>query len=504
MRLAEVFSRAQCGLDAPLVRVEVHLAGGLPSLGIVGLPEMAVKESKDRVRSAIVNSGFDFPRRRITVNLAPADLPKDGGRFDLPIALGILAASAQLPQESLKESEFLGELSLGGDLRRIVGALPAAMAAGRARRSTVMPKTNGPEAALASGSILLAAGHLLEVCHHLRGSQPLERFQLSPCDPERNAGVDLAEVVGQHQARRALEVAAAGGHSLLMIGPPGTGKSMLAARLPGILPPMSEDEALESAAIRSVAGHSFDPKDFFRRPFRSPHHTASAVAMVGGGKHPRPGEISLAHGGVLFLDEMPEFDRRVLEVLREPMETGRIHISRAAQQAEYPARFQLIAAMNPCPCGYFGDREDRCRCSPAQVRKYRSRVSGPVLDRIEIHVELMRVSPAALQSRNRNAPTSGRVAQRVRTARDIQFSRSGIANASLTDREARKWCRLDVKAATILELAMEKLGLSARAYHRILLVARTIADLAVEENISVTHISEAIGYRRLDRRWREE
>lgn len=289
-----------------------------------------------------------------------------------------------------------------------------------------------------------------------------------------------------------------------MIGPPGTGKSMLAARLPGILPRLSEDEALEVAAVRSIAGHSFNPRDFFRRPFRSPHHTASAVAMVGGGAHPRPGEISLAHNGVLFLDEMPEFDRRVLEVLREPMETGRIHISRAAQQAEYPALFQLIAAMNPCPCGYFGDREDRCRCSPAQVRKYRGRVSGPVLDRIDMHVEVMRVKPAALQVRNQNAPTSSHIARRVLAARDIQCDRSGICNAVLTDRETRKWCGLDSRATTTLELAMEKLGLSARAYQRILRVARTIADLAAEEHINVTHISEAIGYRRLDRGWREE
>ena len=504
MRLAEVFSRAQCGLDAPLVRVEVHLAGGLPSLGIVGLPETAVKESKDRVRSAIVNSGFDFPRRRITVNLAPADLPKEGGRFDLPNALGILAATAQLPQDPVKDCEIRGELSLGGDLRRIVGALPAAIAAGRARRSAVVPTANGPEVALASGTMLFGAGHMLEVCRHVRGNQLLQQCQASPCEPRGLADADLAEVVGQHHARRALEIAAAGGHSLLMIGPPGAGKSMLAVRLPGILPLMSEDEALEAAAIRSVAGQRFDGRGFFRRPFRSPHHTASAVAMVGGGARPRPGEISLAHNGVLFLDEMPEFDRRVLEVLREPMETGRIHISRAAHQAEFPARFQLIAAMNPCPCGYFGDGEDRCHCSPAQVRKYRGRVSGPVLDRIDMHVEVMRVKPASLQTRRRNSPTSSTVAKQVRAARSIQFDRGGIANAALTDRETRKWCQLDSKATTTLELAMEKLGLSARAYQRILRVARTIADLVAEEQINVTHISEAIGYRRLDRRWRDE
>ncbi len=503
MRLAQVLSRAQCGLDAPEVNVEVHLSGGLPSLSIVGLPETAVKESKDRVRSAIQNSGFEFPRRRITINLAPADLKKEGGRFDLPIALGILAASGQLPAAKMRATEYFGELSLGGELRGIRGALSAALAAGRAGHSAVMPMVNGCEAALAGDVRLMGARHLLEVVRHVTGEDILQRVTPFENLPETHEGPDLADVIGQHRARRALEIAAAGGHSLLMIGPPGTGKSMLAARLPGVLPTLSDAEALEVASIRSVAGHSFNIAAFRRRPFRSPHHTASPIAMVGGGTHPRPGEISLAHNGVLFLDELPEFDRRVLEVLREPMETGCIHISRAAEQATYPARFQLIAAMNPCPCGFFGDPEDRCRCAPAQIRRYRNRLSGPVVDRIDLHVNVSRIAPAVIVRQRSNSETTAAVTIRVVAARTRQLERQGTVNAVLSDNKVSDYCRISARSAAILEQAISKLGLSARGYQKIVRLARTIADLANEERISLTHVSEAIGYRQLDRRWND-
>ena len=498
--LAKIHSRAQAGVDAPTVTVEVHQSNGLPALNIVGLPEAAVRESKDRVRSALINSRFDFPARKLTVNLAPADLPKEGGRFDLPIALGILVASGQLDPAPLKDVEFLGELSLSGELRPVRGALPAALKARKAGHALLLPLDNADEAALVSGVEILGARHLLDVCAHLTGRQYITAHisSLTTLHPQYE---DLADVRGQHQAKRALEIAAAGGHSLLFVGPPGTGKSMLASRLPGILPPMTEGEALETAAVASISDTGFGAANWRKRPYRNPHHTASAVALVGGGSFPRPGEISLAHHGVLFLDELPEFDRKVLEVLREPLESGAIVVSRAARQAEFPAAFQLIAAMNPCPCGYLGDPSGRCRCTPDQVLRYRSKVSGPLLDRIDLHVEAPRVAREALRP---DAPADGEssmtVSARVSAARERQLARSSKPNARLSTREINKHCKPDPAGQQLLERAMEQLGLSARAYHRILKVARTIADIAGGEDVVSAHVAEAVGYRVLDRK----
>ncbi|HEV2211902.1 MAG TPA: YifB family Mg chelatase-like AAA ATPase [Gammaproteobacteria bacterium] len=497
--LAKIFSRAQAGVDAPLVTVEVHQSNGLPSLNIVGLPEAAVRESKDRVRSALINSRFDFPARKLTVNLAPADLPKEGGRFDLPIALGILVASGQLAPEPLAGMEFLGELSLSGELRPVRGALPAALKARGAGRALLVPLENADEAALVSDVAVFGARHLLDVCAHLAGRQTLAAHA-SALAAYRPQYEDLADVRGQHQAKRALEIAAAGGHSLLFVGPPGTGKSMLASRLPGVLPPMTEDEALEAAAVASISDTGFSAEHWRKRPYRNPHHTASAVALVGGGSFPRPGEISLAHHGVLFLDELPEFDRKVLEVLREPLETGAIVVSRAARQAEFPAAFQLMAAMNPCPCGYLGDPSGRCHCTEDQVQRYRSRISGPLLDRIDLHVEAPRVAREALRPDTPpDGETSDTVAQRVAAARTRQLARGRKPNARLTTREINRHCKPDDLGQRLLERAMEQLGLSARAYHRILKVARTIADLGESETVMSAHVAEAVGYRVLDR-----
>ena len=494
MPLAIVHSRGLDGLSAPEVAVEVHIAGGLPGVTLVGLPDTEVKEARDRVRAALQNSGFEFPAKRITVNLAPADLPKESGRFDLPIALGILAASGQLPCNALDGYEFAGELSLSGQLRPIRGALAMVLAAGNRGRSFILPEESAREAALARDVRIQSAKSLLQVCAHLTGQEPLAECTGDADWHDDQHHPDLLDVRGQTQAKRALEIAAAGGHSLLLAGPPGTGKSMLASRLPGLLPPMTQEAALESAAVLSLAG-LFNPAHFGRHPYRSPHHTASSAALVGGGGVPRPGEISLAHRGVLFLDELPEFDRRVLEALREPLESGRIHISRAARQADFPAQFQLVAAMNPCPCGHHGDPLGKCRCTPDQVSRYRSKLSGPFLDRIDLQIEVPALPAEALQQAA-DGESSATVRARVAKAHERQLLRQKKPNARLDTAEIDAHCQADTAGAALLKSAVTRLHLSARAYHRILKVARSIADLAGSDAILPPHIAEAIQYRR--------
>ena len=522
MSLAVLKSRALAGMEAQQVNVEVHLANGLPAFTIVGLADTEVKEAKDRVRAAIQNGGFEFPAQRITVNLAPADLPKESGRFDLPIALGILAASRQIPAGILDQYEFAGELSLSGELRPIRGALAMSLAmtrdAGRDcahngehgkdstkrrtppgkadQRGFILPQTNADEAALVAGAAIYPASSLLQVCAHLAASssEAMLTRHTSALAVAMTEVADLADVKGQFMVKRALEVAAAGNHSLLMVGPPGAGKTMLAARFPGLLPPMTDDEALEAAAVQSLTG-GFRIEDWKRRPFRAPHHTASGVALVGGGGYPRPGEISLAHRGVLFLDELPEFDRRVLDVLRQPMESGRVTISRAAQQAEFPAHFQLIAAMNPCPCGYHGHPSGVCNCTTEQIARYQGRVSGPLLDRIDMQIEVSAVEPDTLAADADGEPSTA-IAARVQRATEIQLARQGKRNQYLTTREIDRLCKPDKAGKAKLKRSMEHFQWSARAYHRILRVARTIADLAGAEGIGEQHIGEAVQYRR--------
>lgn len=493
MSLSIVHSRAQVGVEAPAVTVEVHLANGLPSLTMVGLPEAAVKESKDRVRSAIINSGLQFPARRITLNLAPADLPKDGGRFDLAIALGILSASVQVPTLTLDDVECLGELALSGEVRAVRGVLPAALAARQAGRSLMVPWANAEEACLASGLKVIAVHHLLEAVAHFNGHTPIEPYASDGLLHASKPYPDLSEVQGQTGAKRALLIAAAGAHNLLFCGPPGTGKTLLASRLPGLLPPLTESEALEVAAIQSVA--SCVPLSHWpQRPFRQPHHSASGPALVGGSSKPQPGEITLAHHGVLFLDELPEFDRKVLEVLREPMESGHIVISRARDRVRFPARFQLVAAMNPCPCGYLGEPSGRCSCTPDMVQRYRNKLSGPLLDRIDLHLTVAREA-TALNPAPVPGDSSASAAERVAHAREIQQGRQGCANAFLDLPGLKSHCTLSTADECWLENACERLTLSLRAAHRLLKVARTLADLEQAEIISREHLAEALQYR---------
>jgi magnesium chelatase family protein len=504
--VATLLCRAQVGLEAPLVQVEVTVGSGLPAFHLVGLPATVVRESRDRVRAALLSSGFEFPGGHIVVNLAPAEIPKEGGRFELPIALGILIASGGLRRAQACDAsacELYGELGLGGEIKPVRGILLAAAHASRDGHELIVPAANADEALIGANTAVRAASHLSEVCRHLTGEESL-RVRAQPGRdrvPVRPGGTepDIRDVRGQLQAKRALLIAAAGGHSLLMIGPPGCGKSMLAQRLPGLLPPLTETEALDCAAIASVSAAGFNMGGFGRRPFRSPHHTASAVSLVGGGSHARPGEISLAHHGVLFLDELPEFDRQVLEALREPLEAGVVRIARARAHADYPAQFQLLAAMNPCPCGHLGDPAAACRCTPAQAQRYRARISGPLLDRLDMHIQVPRLEVGDFDEHLPRGEATPALAARVAAARSRQLGRQGRCNARLTDAQVDRCCTLEPRARALLDRTMTHLRFSARTRQRILKLARTIADLDAQEAIADRHVSEAVMLRCLDR-----
>ncbi|MHA3097551.1 YifB family Mg chelatase-like AAA ATPase [Acinetobacter brisouii] len=491
MSFAKIYTRGVLGLHAPLIEVEVHVSQGLPSLTIVGLAEAAVRESKDRVRSAIINSGFQFPTKRLTINLAPADLPKDGSRLDLPIALGILIASGQIPDQKITDYELIGELALDGQLRAVSSTLSIALACQKAHHKLLLPTDNAHEAAQLQQLDVYAASSLQQVCQHFLEQQPIQVTHPSQNLATSPQLLDLADIKGQLRPRRALEIAAAGGHSILFRGPPGTGKTLLASRLPGILPALDQEDSLTVASIYSVANQSYQ---FGQRPFRAPHHTASAIALVGGGSQPKPGEITLAHLGVLFLDELPEFDRKVLEVLRQPLESQEIVISRAARQMTFPAQFQLVAAMNPCPCGYAFNQDSRCQCSAEAIKRYQNRISGPLLDRIDLHIDVPPLSAQDLQTQL-PSETSTTVRARVLAAYQFQLSRQGFSNQQLSPQQLEQYAVLSSDSQKMLALAQQRLNLSARAYHRVLRVARSIADLAQSESISTAHLSEALSYR---------